>query len=192
MNSIERIEIIEGPMSVIYGADALAGVINIITKKSPDGKLDLNARVHEETVGKEYGLSKGIHNESIGVAYAKNKFNTRFDFSKNRFGGFKGDSTGREEAWHPKSQWLGDALVGYQSDKSRVYYRVDYLWEDIYNPGNYGAGGGKSNIALDQHYISKRLMHQVQGAHSFSDKASFTGAFAYTKLFAQDADYNGG
>src|SRR5690606_23632369 len=28
VSSIERIEIVEGPMSVIYGADALAGVIN--------------------------------------------------------------------------------------------------------------------------------------------------------------------
>jgi outer membrane receptor for ferrienterochelin and colicins len=33
INSIERIEIVEGPMSVNYGTDALAGVINIITKK---------------------------------------------------------------------------------------------------------------------------------------------------------------
>ncbi|MBK6634150.1 MAG: TonB-dependent receptor plug domain-containing protein [Chitinophagaceae bacterium] len=32
INSIERIEIVEGPMSVSYGSDALAGVINIITK----------------------------------------------------------------------------------------------------------------------------------------------------------------
>ncbi|NLK67204.1 MAG: TonB-dependent receptor [Campylobacteraceae bacterium] len=30
---VERIEIIRGPMSVLYGADALAGVVNIITKK---------------------------------------------------------------------------------------------------------------------------------------------------------------
>jgi len=33
INSIERIEIVEGPMSVSYGSDALAGVVNIITKK---------------------------------------------------------------------------------------------------------------------------------------------------------------
>ena len=33
INTIERIELVEGPMSVIYGTDALAGVINIITKK---------------------------------------------------------------------------------------------------------------------------------------------------------------
>lgn len=33
VNSIERVEIVEGPMSVVYGTDALAGVINIITKR---------------------------------------------------------------------------------------------------------------------------------------------------------------
>ena len=32
LNNIERIEIIEGPLSTIYGTDALAGTINIITK----------------------------------------------------------------------------------------------------------------------------------------------------------------
>ena len=34
---IERIEIIKGPMSVLYGADATGGVINIITKKPKKG-----------------------------------------------------------------------------------------------------------------------------------------------------------
>lgn len=31
--NIERIEIVRGPMSVLYGADALGGVVNIITRK---------------------------------------------------------------------------------------------------------------------------------------------------------------
>ena len=34
---IERIEIIKGPMSVLYGADATGGVINIITKQPRNG-----------------------------------------------------------------------------------------------------------------------------------------------------------
>lgn len=53
INTVERIEIVEGPMSVVYGTDALAGVINIITRKQTDGdQLAVSARVQEETVGK--------------------------------------------------------------------------------------------------------------------------------------------
>ena len=35
-NMIERIEVIKGPASVLYGSEAIGGVVNIITKKAGD------------------------------------------------------------------------------------------------------------------------------------------------------------
>jgi len=35
--ALERVEIVEGPMSTLYGSDALGGVINLITRRPPPG-----------------------------------------------------------------------------------------------------------------------------------------------------------
>lgn len=44
LNNVERIEVIEGPMSVVYGSDAIGGVVNIITKKpiKNNNKIQIN------------------------------------------------------------------------------------------------------------------------------------------------------
>lgn len=38
VESIERIEIVKGPGSALYGSDAMAGVVHILTRKAKDGK----------------------------------------------------------------------------------------------------------------------------------------------------------
>ena len=42
--NIKKIEIVKGPSSSLYGSEALAGVINIITDKSYEKKLNIAAR----------------------------------------------------------------------------------------------------------------------------------------------------
>lgn len=47
----DHIEVVKGPMSSLYGSDALGGVVNIITR-DPDGPLALDGRVHVGSMGR--------------------------------------------------------------------------------------------------------------------------------------------
>ena len=69
--NIERIEIVKGSSSALYGSDAIAGVVNIITKK------------HDEGIFLENATRYGSHNDlrqhnSIGLAIDKWRSLTNF------------------------------------------------------------------------------------------------------------------
>lgn len=176
VSAIERIEIVEGPMSTIYGADALAGVINIITKKPDDYKFSGSVKIHEETIGDAYSLFKeGIHQENVNLGYKWKSWYTSGDAGHTYSGGWQGNAEGRDKQWNPKKQWLANSLVGIKKEKWDAFYRLDYLNENIYNPAVFSG-----NEALDQNYITNRFMHQMQATAELSDKVTFNGAVSYT------------
>jgi outer membrane receptor for ferrienterochelin and colicins len=54
IDDIDRIEVIRGPMSVLYGAEALGGVVNVITRK-PGERWRVGARVEGSTADDSRG-----------------------------------------------------------------------------------------------------------------------------------------
>lgn len=58
---VERVEIVKGPMSSLYGADAVGGVINIITKRPTDEmKIDAGARYGANSDGDADNLNLNL------------------------------------------------------------------------------------------------------------------------------------
>lgn len=71
---IDHFEVIKGPSSTLYGSEAVAGVINIITKdpaKQPLLAIDLMGTSHMESFGNlSFAPSIGKHNGFIGANFA--------------------------------------------------------------------------------------------------------------------------
>ena len=61
MSAIERIEVIRGPMSTLYGSDAMGGVVNIITRKVAQtwgASVGINHTLQEHG---DYGHTRGMN-----------------------------------------------------------------------------------------------------------------------------------
>jgi vitamin B12 transporter len=76
IDNVERIEVIKGAQSGIWGADASAGVINIITSKVDEGlKSKLNLEYGSFNT-KKYGLTSSYSNEEFYIKGFYNKLDT--------------------------------------------------------------------------------------------------------------------
>ena len=72
----ERIEVVRGPASVLYGSNAMGGVINILTKKQKEDTLENNVRLG-------YGSYNTVQSE-VNSSFRKKKLSTYISGSYNR------------------------------------------------------------------------------------------------------------
>lgn len=199
VNNIERIEIVKGAMGVEYGNNAVAGVINIITKKNYSKKVHLQASLQEETVGKDYDWFKkgnGRHIQFLNLGFKLNdNWTIAADINHNDFQGYKGKYNGykyfnenndgfRGYEWQPKDQLTTNASIRYNKNNTTFYYKLNFLTEkvDSYNPlveELYLGEGNRTYIANDREYNTKRWIHQFNIQTKLGSRINYNGDFSY-------------
>ena len=122
LQNVDHVEIIEGPMSVIYGSDAMAGVINIITKENSKKPFTASADLYFESIGK--------YNASVSASFHKVSHTFNIQASRNFFQGasLPGDPI-RVKTWKPSLQYNVDANYIYSTKKSKLKFSTSYFNE---------------------------------------------------------------
>ena len=155
VEGIERIEILRGPQSTLYGSDAMSGVINIITEKG-QGK----PRFHFSSLGGSYGTFSG----TAGLTGNMEKLHYSFWASTLTSQGFSAANAaleGNTEADGYKNHSFS-AKAGYEaSDNIDLDFSARFI-DTKSNIDNYGSafGDDPNNI---QTYDSLYLMGHIRG-----------------------------
>ncbi len=102
--NIERIEVLRGPQSALYGSDAIGGVINIITRKG-EGPARFTARVE--------GGSYGTITTSLGVSGSEKDVSYSFVLNQFRTNGFSRYALGSEN--DATARLAGSGRVSYRA-----------------------------------------------------------------------------
>ncbi len=200
-DSIERIEILKGPASSLYGSDAMGGVVNIITKRSKGkikssltmsggsfdtwntelssggnitDKLDFN--ITGSTYHQNDDIRMGNSHDRDHTAFKKNNGTARFglDFAKNWRMDIKGNWHIGRDIEHPNDIGWGDT-----KQKSR---EIDQYGGDI---NLSGAIGDHNDISLIIHSSQEENEYRYEYAETDPYKGSWN-KFNWFGLQLQD------
>ena len=198
VSAVERVEIIADGASAIYGADAVAGVVNIILKRDYDG-LSAMARLGASTDGgnvqQQYGLLGGRRWSSGGVIAA-------YDFSRST-AIFAGDRSYTSAAnpgstLFPSQRRHSVLLSGHQALGASVILSADMLYKNSRNhavtgfslSANPRTSGIDAATRLEIFGVAPTLQVEMGGDWTFKT-SGFYGTdrtAGITKLFAGGAE----
>jgi outer membrane receptor for ferrienterochelin and colicins len=180
LDNIKRIEVIEGPVSVFYGTDAMGGIINLITDKAQNKPLTANASI----------LYESINNKNIGFDFGIKKGNNVLKFS----GGytlFDGLNTSadnvRSLSWPNRKNFYGKIIFNKKFKKFNINYTSNYTAELVKTLGEI-----KNNKANDIYYTTKRFDNSVnlQGSIAKNKYIDFTAAYLNYDRFDTSYKYD--
>lgn len=151
----ERVEVLRGPASVLYGSNAMGGVINIVTRKMQEDGIRTNINIGAGSYG-------SVQTEATN-RIRKGRFSSTVTASYNRTDGHRADMA--------FEQYGGYAKLGYDfTDNWKIWGDVNVTRFNATNPGSVmkpyidndqRITRGMTSFALENHY------EKTSGALSF-------------------------
>lgn len=170
---VERIEIIEGPTSVLFGTNALAGTINIILKKDLAQSIGFQASIYSE--------SPMRMNVNAAMSVKKDAQSALLSGGRNFFGGWSAEQTGRFQDWKPKIQYFANGQYQVNVGKAQLGYQLNFLDEFILNRGR--PMMPYQETAFDDTYQTKRINNVVSWQQEFDNQSFISNFFLSHNLF---------
>lgn len=179
-NDIERIEVVRGSQSAIYGSDALAGVVNIITRQADK---PLRAELYAEA-GSNHTTNGGV---SLGVS--GDRYGLRLGLSRTESDGENISRSGSEKdgyensAANLKGHWqLNDKmtlqLAGRYSD-GESQYDNDSDWDGrVDDTASYSEFTNHSISLRADYQSTEGWQHRLTLAQTDNDNKNFPYGFA--------------
>jgi outer membrane receptor for ferrienterochelin and colicins len=168
MHNVDHIEMVEGPMSVIYGSNALAGAVNIITRENTRSKLAAWQNSYIESVG--------VYNFDLGAGGNSGRHSVSLNAARNFFGGFSEVDTLRSKQWKPRLQYNLDGYYMYHADRLKIKLDTRYFDETIQNKGPLLPPYFEK--AFDTYYYTRRWSQRIQADYRLSEGKILDMVFA--------------
>jgi len=155
LSSIQKIEIIEGAQSLLYGSEASGGVINLITRKSQTSDIDTEVNAQYET--------NGFRTLTTRAGYTSKKITLQATGNIQNFIPALDTSQTRDQVWNPKRQRSARAMLRYRpSEGTDIRISGNILSEQVDNLGEKRRPVFKP-YSFDDYYFTDRSDLNVHG-----------------------------
>ena len=167
LTGIARAEVVEGPLSVNYGTNALAGTINLITKRSGGVPATLKASIYGEHIGRLKTTATGTRHWGANdvVLTAGRNFFAGWDPRQPGFVDLSPATadTNRHQQWKPREQYFGRFSYRRSGERWDLGYKTEAMHDVITNRGRPRAPYFES--AFDERYTTLRFDNSVSAEY---------------------------
>lgn len=162
-SNIDRIEIIRGPASVLYGSSAMGGVINVITKPIDDNQTKLSYEVASYGENEFNGES---HNVNASHSFISGNSKVRFSLQYLDDPGFEYDHSTENKDGTATEKLFLDAKLSHQFNQLNASYHPQVLQEERFNEDDDKLKPGLGLFEDGYRSEINRVVHDVAIDHS--------------------------